>query len=171
MAAFPERASIVEEIRCTAPPHQWRAPVWPWDWQSLTVKKRWCWWCLWREVPELLWGWGELVGDYPWVPGMDRVDSSCCIPQFWVRSSVKEADLDRWLEYNRWVLFQLVESAGSWCRWVTSSMNRHSSMMRVIMEVLLLSQELVDMGNGAHTSQSWTGETHSWRSLETQTME
>ncbi len=84
---------------------------------------------------------------------------------------VKEADSDRWLEYNRWVLLQLVESAGSWWRCVTSTMNRHSSIMRVIMEVLLLSQELVDMGNGAHTSQSWTGETHSWRSLETQTME
>ncbi len=88
-----------------------------------------------------------------------------------VGSSVKEADSNRWLEYNRWVLLWSVESAGSWWRWVISSMNKHVRMMRVMIDVPLFSQELVDRRNGAHTSLSWTLETHTWRSWGTQTME
>ncbi len=75
-------AAFTEVICCTPPPHKWRALVWPWDWQPLMVK-RWCWWCLWWEIPELLWWWGQLAGDCPRVPGMDRVDLSCCILRFW----------------------------------------------------------------------------------------
>ncbi len=39
------------------------------------------------------------------------------------------------------------------------------------MEVPLPSQELVNKGTGAHTSQPWTMETDSWKSWETWTME
>ncbi len=85
--------------------------------------------------------------------------------------SVKEADSNRWLENNRWVLLWSVESAGSWWRWVISSMNKHVRMMRVMIDVPLFSQELVDRRNGTHTSLSWTLETHTWRSWGTQTME
>ncbi len=43
---------------------------------------------------------------------------------------------------------------------VSNKFNEHSSMTRVMIDVPFLSQELVDRGNGAHTSLSWMLETH-----------
>ncbi len=85
-------------------------------------------------------------------------------PSVLVWSSVKEADSDRWLEFNRWILLWSVESARSWWRWVISSMNKLSSMMRVMIDVPLFSLDLMDTppfpGCWRHTRGD-TGE-HKW---------